>query len=89
MFYVIRDSYFDYDYEIIGASRKYRNALKTMIKDVKRKGGGDIDVDTLAEAIDNGKDYENEDVQIWFDGAVVDSVGRWGISEWGGKNNEN
>lgn len=86
MFYVIRDSYFDYDYEIIGASRKYRNALKTMIKDVKRKGGGDIDVGALAEAIDNGKDYENEDVQIWFDGAVVDSVGRWGISEWSGGN---
>lgn len=89
MFYVIRDSYFDYDYEIIGASRKYRNALKTMIKDVKRKGGGDIDVDALVDAIDNGEDYENGDVQIWGDGAVVDNVVRWGISEWGGDKNDN
>ena len=85
MFYVIRDSYFDYDYEIIWASRKYRNALKTMIKDVKRKGGGDIDVDALVDAIDNGDDYENGDVQIWGDGAVVDNVCRWGISEWKGE----
>ena len=89
MFYVICDSYFDYDYEIIGASRKYRNALKTMIKDVKHKGGGDIDVDALVDAIDNGEDYENGDVQIWGDGAVVDNVCRWGISEWGGKKDDN
>lgn len=86
MFYVIRDSYFDYDYEIIGAHKKYRNALKTMIEDVTRKCDGDIDVDALVDAIDNGEECDDGDVQIWGDGAVVDSVCRWGISEWGGEN---
>lgn len=50
-----------------------------------RQGGGDINVDALVDAIDNGEECDNGDVRIWGDGAVVDSVCRWGISEWRGE----
>ncbi len=71
MFYVIRDSYTDYGHEIIGTSKEYRNALRKMIKDIKRRSGEDIDVDALVESVYNGAEYENRDIKIYGDGALI------------------
>ena len=71
MFYVIRDSYTDYGHEVIGTSKEYRNALRKMIKDIKRRSGDDIDVDALVESVYNGAEYENGDIKIYGDGASI------------------
>lgn len=88
MFYVIRDSYSDYEYEIIAESNSYREILRKMIEDVKSKSGEDgtdIDVDALVDAIDNGEECEDGELQIWDNGALIDGYCRWGITEWKGK----
>lgn len=88
MFYVIRDSYSDYEYEIIAESNSYRGILRKMIEDVKNRSGedgADIDVDALVDVIDNGEECEDGNLQIWDNGALIDGYCRWGIAEWKGK----
>ena len=84
MFYIIRDSYSDYDYEIVGASKSYRKALRKMIEDVKSESGDDINVDALVELIDSGEDCGDGYIHIWYNGALIDGSCRWGITEWKG-----
>lgn len=84
MFYVIRDDYLGYEYEIIAGSKNYRNALSEMVKDVF-KGRPDINIEEIVDDIDNGGEYYDSDTTIWGDGALVDGVGRWCITRYDNK----
>lgn len=81
MFYVIRDDYLGYEYEIIAGSKNYRNALSEMVKDVF-KGRPDIDIEEIVDDIDNGGEYDDGDTKIWEDGALVEGYCRWGIAKY-------
>lgn len=81
MFYVIRDDYFSYEYEIIAGSKSLRKALSEMVKDVF-KNRSDVDIAEIVDDIDNGGEYDDGDTKIWGDGALVDGVCRWCITEY-------
>lgn len=85
MFYVIRDDYLGYEYEIIAGSKSYRNALSEMVKDVF-KNIPDVDIEKVVDDIDNGGEYDDGDIKIWGDGALVEDYCRWGVAEWEGDN---
>lgn len=84
MFYVIRDNYCDYEYEIIAGSKNIRKALSEMVKDVF-KNRPDIDIEEIVDDIDNGGEYDDGDTKIWEDGALVEGYCRWGIAKWNGR----
>ena len=84
MFYVIRDDYLGYEYEIIAGSKSYRNALSEMVKDVF-KNRPDVDIEKVVDDIDNGGEYDDGDTKIWGDGALIEDCCRWGITEYNKK----
>ena len=87
MFYVIRDNYCDYEYEIIAGSKILRKALSEMVKDVF-KNRPDVDIEEIVDDIDNGGEYYDSDTTIWGDGALVDGVCRWCITEYNNKDDK-
>lgn len=84
MFYVIRDDYRGYDYEIVLERENINEAFCDMVRDIASFCKKDFDIDAVTrEALKDG--YEDEDVKIWVLGGVCNDICRWGITEYNKK----
>ena len=91
MFYVIRDDYCGYGFEIIGEASTESAAFNLMKADVAEYIESETDIKSSVcryARYKDGCEYHEEalhaDVNLWNDGALIEGCCRWGIDEWKG-----